>query len=1272
MPVIKFCFLDFFNKGNSYEKRKNNYLKNLKEKSVITAMIRTENSKTENSRIEKKGDFDLGFPGFKYSDLYDSDGLKRLTETFYHWLEQENPDLSKQFSDLRNNNSNQLNRVQEGNLLIQVAPYQSRFISKLFHIEKEWEKLLQEHQKYDPVFEFKREVVVRLSKKYRAQAVSLNPEDPFLWISKLRTDLQPMVSEDPELAISILAGELLEMNKAYEEHFKQKEPVPLAEKTRAKVKEMRKALQVPEESDDVKNHEFLKGLLDTLAQWTAKAIHEKEEHGKYHDWVSLHLPETMNLPDGLVKVKRPDSDLPNLMETPGELRLREGFKLTDPRGSLKFSLDQANYCVICHEREKDSCSKGLPLPRKDQPLQKNVLGVTLRGCPLEERISEMHYLKRQGDTIASLAMIMIDNPMCPTTGHRICNDCMKACIYQKQEPVNIPQIETRSLTDVLNLPYGVEIYGLLTRWNPINTRRPYMLPYNGINVLVVGMGPAGFSLSQYLTNEGFGVVGSDGLKIEPLPKEWIGDEQTLPKPIQSFKEIYDELDGRVSSGFGGVAEYGITVRWDKNFLKLIYLTLLRKNQFRVYGGVRFGGTLTIDDVWDLGFHHLAIAAGAGKPSIVEMKNNLIPGIRKASDFLMALQLTGAYKKFSVANLLVRLPVVVIGGGLTGIDTATESLAYYPLQVEKMLERYEKMVQEFGEEQVWKPFFDWEKPILKEMLEHGKAIREERKKAEKEDRKPDFVSLCQKWGGVKLVYRKEMQDAPAYRLNHEEIIKGLEEGIHYVDALDPREAVPDESGWVKEVKFEKMKETAPGKWEPSGEIVTIPARTVLVAAGTSPNIIYEREHPGTFKLDSRKRFFHGYKVVNGDLVDAPQTLQDHGFFTSYQKDGKFISYYGDNHPVYAGSVVKAVASTKYGSQAIAQLFEKEISNLEPASQQKRDESWKRFCENLNDQLKVTVQEVKRLTPTITELIVRAPMQARQFKPGQFYRLQNFETKSRILEGTKLQMEGIALTGAWVDKKEGLLSLIVLELGVSSRLCAYLKKGEEVIAMGPTGYPSEIGKNENALLCGGGLGNAVLFSIAKAMKEAGNKVLYFAGYKKPEDLFHRDDIEAACDQVIWSVDAGEAIKARRPQDRSFVGNIVQAMLAYEKGELGDKVFPLGKVDRMLAIGSDRMMAAVKQARFTVLKEYFAHPHEAIASINSPMQCMMKEVCAQCLQRHIDPETGKESYVFSCFNQDQKMDFVDWKYLNDRLRQNTIQEKLSNLWLDYLLKKHPLEHV
>ena len=129
----------------------------------------------------------------------------------------------------------------------------------------------------------------------------------------------------------------------------------------------------------------------------------------------------------------------------------------------------------------------------------------------------MHLLRKGGDAIGALAIVVIDNPMCPGTGHRICNDCMKACIYQKQEPVNIPQIETGVLTDVLRMPWGVEIYGLLTRWNPLNVRRPYALPYNGRNVLVVGLGPAGYTLAHYLLNEGFGVVAIDGLKIEPLP-----------------------------------------------------------------------------------------------------------------------------------------------------------------------------------------------------------------------------------------------------------------------------------------------------------------------------------------------------------------------------------------------------------------------------------------------------------------------------------------------------------------------------------------------------------------------------------------------------------------------------------------------------------------------------------------------------------------------------------------------------------------------------------
>jgi hypothetical protein len=67
---------------------------------------------------------------------------------------------------------------------------------------------------------------------------------------------------------------------------------------------------------------------------------------------------------------------------------------------------------------------------------------------------------------------------------------------------------------------------------------------------------------------------------------------------------------------------------------------------------------------------------------------------------------------------------------------------------------------------------------------------------------------------------------------------------------------------------------------------------------------------------------------------------------------------------------------------------------------------------------------------------------------------------------------------------------------------------------------------------------------------------------------------------------------------------------------------------------------------------------------MQCMMKEVCAQCLQKQIDPVTGRETVVFTCFNQDQPQDAVDWRNLAERLRQNTVQEKLTDLWVRRLL--------
>jgi len=308
-------------------------------------------------------------------------------------------------------------------------------------------------------------------------------------------------------------------------------------------------------------------------------------------------------------------------------------------------------------------------------------------------------------------------------------------------------------------------------------------------------------------------------------------------------------------------------------------------------------------------------------------------------------------------------------------------------------------------------------------------------------------------------------------------------------------------------------------------------------------------------------------------------------------------------------------------------------------------------------------VERLTPTIVEVVVRAPAAAAQFTPGQFYRLQNFEARAAVKHGTCMATEGMALTGAWVDRERGLVSLIVLEIGGSSSLCASMKPGEPVILMGPTGAPTEIEAGETVTLIGGGLGNAVLFSIGRAFREAGSKVLYFAGYRHIEDRYKVEEIEAAADVIIWCSDEAPGFAPTRPQDKAFVGNIVEAMRAYAEGKLGEQAIPFADTDRMIAIGSDRMMAAVAAARHGVLAPYLKADHQAIGSINSPMQCMMKEICAQCLQPQRDPDTGEVSYVFTCFNQDQPLDRVDFSGLARRLKQNNLQEKLTANWIAYV---------
>lgn len=1099
-----------------------------------------------------------------YNDIYTLKGLRALDDSFLNYLFTQDKLLHKQVCDARINNN--LSNKEQSQLIIEVSLYLEKYLVDYFGIQNEADSLKQTHHPLLEIAKIKRNFVQRQALRKYSSADNINGQDL-----------------------------ILQMEKLIHQEFNEQDYANYVQNW---------ILSNDEEK------------LDIAAKYAAWAIFSDEGQKKHQHGTLFKIPKKID-----------NSNLINLPESNEGYKLkyenlssRNGFKLSDPGCKLQYAIDQSHYCISCHNQQKDSCSKGL----KDNQdnFKKSDLGISLLGCPLEEKISEMIEVKKMGFSIAALAIICIDNPMVAATGHRICNDCMKSCIYQKQEPVNIPEIESRVLKDVLSLSWGFEIYALLTHWNPLNISSPLPLENSGRNVLVVGMGPSGFTLAHYLLRLGHNVTGIDGLKIEPLSEKYL-------RPIENINNIFTDLDERKIQGFGGVMEYGITVRWNKNYLQLIRIILERHKNFTLFGAVRFGSNITPKQAFEMGFDHIALCMGAGKPNLLNIPNAMAKGVRTASDFLMSLQLTGAAQKHSISNLQIRLPIIVIGGGLTAIDAATEALTYYKTQVEKFSYRANLI----GIENL--SLTEEEKIIAREFLEHAELFREYN-----EYNSTKIIEFIDKLGGVKIFYRNNLQDAPSYKLNHEELSHALKEGISFIPNKIPHQILTDEYQAVSHMSFiDKI----------TNEIITVPARTVIIATGTSPNVTIAKEYPDNFILNGKylAAVNEKFEDIDPERSAKPSEINIIAKTPSFQNK---ISYFGDLHPSFAGNVVKAMASAKIGCFEIHKLLSSDSSLIN------------KIDNNILHQfLDSTVHEVILLTDNIVEIIVKSKLAAQNFKPGQFYRLQNIQTQDSYLNQLNLELEGIALTGAWSDRDSDLISLIVLEMGGSSSLCRYLQKGEKIALMGPTGAATDLLNSNNVLLMGGGLGNAVLFSIGKALKASGSKVTYFAGYKKEKDRFHIKDIEEASDQIIWCCDELE-LTTTRPQDLTMNLNVVDALIKF------NNMYPnqLKTFDKLIVIGSDRMMHAVQIAVRNKLRDSFNENLVSIASVNSPMQCMMKEICAQCIQKHIDPISNEEYYIYSCTDQDQPLNKIDFNFLHHRLTQNSLLEKLTSHWISHNIKK------
>ena len=375
--------------------------------------------------------------------------------------------------------------------------------------------------------------------------------------------------------------------------------------------------------------------------------------------------------------------------------------VTESALKVTDALDQSHYCIFCHKQEKDSCRTGL---HDGANVKTNPLGNKMTGCPLGQQVSEMNLLYSTGNVVAALAVVMKDNPLVAATGDRICNDCMKSCIYQKQEPVDIPRIESQMLKDVLSLPFGAEIYYLLSRWNPL--AKVSAIASLSKRYLIVGLGPAGFAMAYYLLNQGHHVTAIDGLDITPLPLEFL-------QPIENWPKLINDLGVYKPQGFGGVAEYGITDRWDKYNLLLIRMLLERYPNFEMKGNFRLGRDITIKDAIEKGgYDYVSLCLGAGRPKGVDIANIDAKGVISAFTFLASLHM-------NKPDFQYKMPVVIIGAGLTAMDSAMAALKY-------------------------------NNDVYKD---------------------------------VTIIYRKSMQDSPSYKENHHELQMTLDLGVKFIENTD---------------------------------------------------------------------------------------------------------------------------------------------------------------------------------------------------------------------------------------------------------------------------------------------------------------------------------------------------------------------------------------------------------------------------------------------------------------------------------------------------------
>ncbi|MCD8499964.1 MAG: hypothetical protein LRY43_02535, partial [Gammaproteobacteria bacterium] len=252
----------------------------------------------------------------------------------------------------------------------------------------------------------------------------------------------------------------------------------------------------------------------------------------------------------------------------------------------------------------------------------------------------------------------------------------------------------------------------------------------------------------------------------------------------------------------------------------------------------------------------------------------------------------------------------------------------------------------------------------------------------------------------------------------------------------------------------------------------------------------------------------YEEKNGELYAAhgAEHCKDPniGPFTSYHDHNKHrVSFVGDTHPIFHGNVVKAIASAKY-------TYPKIMAHLLNHNGQ-NEQDYPSFKENIRHQFTSTVVDIRYPQQGIIAIDIHSPQAIKHYRPGNFYRIQAFESDKKISH------EAPWLFASDVDRVNNRLTFTLATKDARQSFLDHLVIGNHVALMGQRGFvvkSQRIMKISSSSQMKKNLSH--VHSYAKALKDLGNGVVCIGYSDHQANLFYQQDIESICDLVFWTED------------------------------------------------------------------------------------------------------------------------------------------------------------